>query len=231
MARSVWWDNVEFDAFCGHFYGMTREQIADDITESIGKLLLRDDSGDSFGAIMVRNAKARQGSPKAEASRQNGLKGGRPKKPAEATEESSGPEQPKAQPRTPEKSPAAPAVQAQRPRRPATPAPAPAAAPKTATKKPGQEVWGTFANVYLSQDEYNEILHLVGNLNSTREMVDSLSAKLEDGSTTSANHFATLTYWANWRKKADEEKEKGKETFTEREGRRQVEQLKKYGLL
>lgn len=104
-------------------------------------------------------------------------------------------------------------------------------AQKAAVKKPGQEVYGTFANVYLSQDEYNEILHLVGNLNSTREMIDSLSAKLEDGSTTSVNHYATLTYWANWRKKADEEKEKGKETFTEREGRRQVEQLKKYGLL
>lgn len=221
MARSVWWDNVEFDAFCGHFYGMTREQIADDITESIGKLLLRDDSGDSFGAIMVRNAKARQGSPKAEASRQNGLKGGRPKKPAEATEENSGPEQPKAQPRAPEKSPAAPAAHA----------PAPAPAPKTAVKKPGQDVYGAFTNVYLSQEEFNDILRLVGNLNSTREMIDSLSAKMEDGSITSANHYATLTYWANWRKKADEEKEKGKETFTEREGRRQVEQLKKYGLL
>lgn len=73
-------------------------------------------------------------------------------------------------------------------------------AQKAAVKKPGQEVWGTFANVYLSQDEYNEILHLVGNLNSTREMVDSLSAKLEDGSTTSSNHYATLVYWANYRK-------------------------------
>lgn len=104
-------------------------------------------------------------------------------------------------------------------------------AQKAAVKKPGQVVWGTFENVYLSQEEFNDLLHLVGNLNSTREMIDSLSAKLEDGSTTSANHFATLTYWANWRKKADEEKEKGKETFTEREGRRQVEQLKKYGLL
>ena len=123
----------------------------------------------------------------------------------------------------PERRPAAPQ---QQPRQQAQ-----QVAQKAAVKKPGQEVWGTFANVYLSQDEYNEILHLVGNLNSTREMVDSLSAKLEDGSTTSANHFATLTYWANWRKKADEEKEKGKETFTEREGRRQVEQLKKYGLL
>ena len=102
---------------------------------------------------------------------------------------------------------------------------------QAAVKKPGQVVWGTFENVYLSQEEFNELARLVGNLNSTREMVDSLSAKLEDGSTTSSNHYATLTYWANWRKKADEEKEKGKETFTEREGRRQVEQLKKYGLL
>lgn len=122
----------------------------------------------------------------------------------------------------PERKPAA----IQQPRQQAQPV-----AQKAAVKKPGQVVWGTFENVYLSQDEYNEIMHIVGNLNATREMVDSFSAKLEDGSVTSANHYATLTNWANWRKKADEEKEKGKETFTEREGRRQVEQLKKYGLL
>lgn len=83
---------------------------------------------------------------------------------------------------------------------PAAHAPATAPAPKAAVKKPGQEVWGTFANVYLSQDEYNEVMRLVGNLNSTREMVDSLSAKLEDGSVTSSNHYATLVYWANYRK-------------------------------
>ena len=123
----------------------------------------------------------------------------------------------------PERRPAAPQ---QQPRQQAQPV-----AQKAAVKKPGQDVYGAFTNVYLSQEEFNEILRLVGNLNATREMIDSLSAKLEDGSTTSTNHYATLTYWANWRKKADEEKEKGKETFTEREGRRQVEQLKKYGLL
>ena len=114
---------------------------------------------------------------------------------------------------------------------PATTNQAQPVAQKAAVKKPGQDVYGAFTNVYLSQEEFNELARLVGNLNATREMIDSLSAKLEDGSTTSANHYATLTYWANWRKKADEEKEKGKETFTEREGRRQVEQLKKYGLL
>lgn len=73
-------------------------------------------------------------------------------------------------------------------------------AQKAAVKKPGQVVWGTFENVYLSHEEFNELARLVGNLNSTREMIDSLSAKLEDGSTTSSNHYATLTYWANYRK-------------------------------
>lgn len=123
----------------------------------------------------------------------------------------------------PERKPAAPQ---QQPRQQAQ-----TVAQKAAVKKPGQVVWGTFENVYLSQEEYNEIMHIVGNLNSTREMVDSFSAKLEDGSVTSANHYATLVNWANYRKSQAEEKEKGKETFTEREGRRQVEQLKKYGLL
>ena len=103
-------------------------------------------------------------------------------------------------PHATEEASAPPAAQAQRPRRSATPAPAPAAAPKAATKKPGQVIWGTFENVYLSQDEFNELARLVGNLNSTREMIDSLSAKLEDGSTTSSNHYATLVYWANYRK-------------------------------
>ena len=83
-------------------------------------------------------------------------------------------------------------------------------AQKAAVKKPGQVVWGTFENVYLSQEEFNELARLVGNLNSTREMVDSLSAKLEDGSTTSSNHYATLTYWANYRKShAEGEGEEG----------------------
>ena len=104
----------------------------------------------------------------------------------QATEETSAPRP------EPERRPAAPQ---QQPRQQAQPV-----AQKAAVKKPGQIVWGTFENVYLSQDEYNEVMRLVGNLNSTREMVDSLSAKLEDGSITSSNHYATLVYWANYRK-------------------------------
>lgn len=210
------WAKVFFRDFIKHYRKMTPEQIVADVEKSMDDLENLEESGTSFGAKMIRASIGRaENYPQAS---ENGKKGGRPRKnpPPEENAEP-GQEQPKAQPRPPEKAPAAPAAQAP--------------APKAAVKKPGQDVYGAFTNVYLSQEEFNDILHLVGNLNSTREMIDSLSAKLEDGSTTSTNHYATLTYWANWRKKADEEKEKGKETFTEREGRRQVEQLKKYGLL
>jgi len=216
------WAKVFFRDFIKHYRKMTPDQIVADVEKSMDDLENLEESGTSFGAKMIRASIGRAESyPQAS---ENGKKGGRPRKnpmPEESSEP--GPEQPKAQPRNPEKAQAVPAVHA--------PAPAPAPAPKAAVKKPGQDVYGAFTNVYLSQEEFNEILRMVGNLNATREMIDSLSAKLEDGSTTSSNHYATLTYWANWRKKADEEKEKGKETFTEREGRRQVEQLKKYGLL
>ena len=210
------WAKVFFRDFIKHYRKMTPEQIVADVEKSMDDLENLEEAGTSFGAKMIRASIGRaENYPQAS---ENGKKGGRPRKTTPPEENAEpGQEQPKAQPRPPEKAPAAPAAQAP--------------APKAAVKKPGQDVYGAFTNVYLSQEEFNEILHLVGNLNSTREMIDSLSAKLEDGSTTSANHYATLVYWANWRKKADEEKEKGKETFVEREGRRQVEQLKKYGLL
>lgn len=100
-------------------------------------------------------------------------------------------------------------------------------AQKAAVKKPEQVVWGKFENVYLSQDEYNELARLLGNLNTAREMVDSLSAKLEDGSTTSSNHYATLVYWANYRKNHPAEQK----TFAERDAERQIQTLKRLGVV
>lgn len=183
------WAKVFFRDFIKHYRKMTPEQIVADVEKSMDDLENLEESGTSFGAKMIRASIGRaENYPQAS---ENGKKGGRPRKnPLPEENAEPGPEQPKAQPRPTEKATAAPAAHA----------PAPAPAPKTAVKKPGQVVWGTFANVYLSQDEYNEIMHIVGNLNSTREMVDSFSAKLEDGSVTSANHYATLTNWANYRK-------------------------------
>lgn len=109
---------------------------------------------------------------------------------------------------------------------------------RTATN--GQLVWGQFENVFLSQEEFNELARNVGNLNKARELVESLSAGLADGSKESKNHFATLTHWANYRKsKAEEEEFSGTryESVTEHNRRvsekadREIRQMKEMGLI
>ena len=148
-----------------------------------------------------------------EASVKNGKKGGRPKRNSESKkkDEKPNPKQEKLQPQN-----------QQQPLQHAQPS-----AQKAAVKKPEQVVWGKFENVYLSQDEYNELARLIGNLNTAREMVDSLSAKLEDGSITSSNHYATLVYWANYRKNHPAEQK----TFAERDAERQIQTLKRLGVV
>jgi len=98
-------------------------------------------------------------------------------------------------------------------------------------KMPGQLVWGQFENVFLTQEQHDDFCVHVGNVNEANNIIDSLSCKLADGTKTSNNHYATLVSWADWQKKNDAEKERGKETYAEREGRRQIEQLRKCGLL
>ncbi len=98
-------------------------------------------------------------------------------------------------------------------------------------KTPDQLVWGQFENVFLTQKQHDDFCVHVGNVNEANKIIDSLSCKLADGTKTSNNHYATLVSWADWQKKNDAEKERGKETFAERDGRRQIEQLRKCGLL
>ena len=99
----------------------------------------------------------------------------------------------------------------------------------------GTKPFGKFGNVYLTDDEYAELGLAVGNQNELNAIIDALGASLEDGSRTSTNHYATLTKWVQYRKDKDKEKEErqnaNNETFAEREGRRQIEQLRKCGLL
>lgn len=76
-------------------------------------------------------------------------------------------------------------------------------------KLPAECIYGKFANVYLTQDEYNALLTDIGNFNEMKDMIENLSAKLEDGNVKSDNHFATLTSWIQYRKKMDSE---GKQT-------------------
>lgn len=106
-----------------------------------------------------------------------------------------------------------------------------ALAPVNGSKRNDQLVWGRFENVFLSNDEYNTLLQDFGNINFLKETIEAFSASLADGQTQSNNHFATLTRWIAARKRWNEEREQGKETFAEREGRRHHELLKNFGMI
>ena len=101
--------------------------------------------------------------------------------------------------------------------------------------RPGTKPFGKFGNVYITDDEYAELGLAVGNQNELNAIIDTFGASLEDGSRTSTNHYATLTKWVQYRKDKEKEKEErqnaNNETYAEREGRRQIEQLRNCGLL
>lgn len=79
-------------------------------------------------------------------------------------------------------------------------------------KTPDQLVWGQFENVLLTQKQHDDFCVHVGNVNEANKIIDSLSCKLEDGSTKSSNHYATLVRWANYREeKAAEAAETAKD--------------------
>lgn len=67
-------------------------------------------------------------------------------------------------------------------------------------KTPDQLVWGQFENVFLTQKQHDDFCVHVGNVNEAKQIIDSLSCKLEDGTFNSSNHYATLMHWSNYRK-------------------------------
>lgn len=78
--KDRFWAKVLFKEFIRHYRKMTPEQKVADIDESMDALEELDDSGDSFGAKMVRWSMERvEQYPMA---RENGKKGGRPRKDA-----------------------------------------------------------------------------------------------------------------------------------------------------
>ena len=87
--KDRFWAKVLFKEFIRHYRKLTDEQIVADIEESMDALEDLNDSGDSFGAKMVRWSMERAEEPSAVASRENGKKGGRPRKDATTTETTS----------------------------------------------------------------------------------------------------------------------------------------------
>ena len=76
----TFWSRVLFKDFIRHFRKMTPEQVAEDISASMDALDDLNPDGDSFGSLMVRWANDRMNGAFATAARENGKKGGRPKK-------------------------------------------------------------------------------------------------------------------------------------------------------
>lgn len=75
----ITWSKMDFKDFISHFKGKTRKEIADDVLQSIKDFEeLNTDSG-SFGSEQVKKAVCTSKERRAEASRQNGKLGGRPK--------------------------------------------------------------------------------------------------------------------------------------------------------
>ena len=83
--KDRFWAKVLFKEFIRHYRKMTPEQKVADIDESMDALEDLDDTGDSFGAKMVRWSMERvEQYPMA---RENGKKGGRPRKDSSSQEE------------------------------------------------------------------------------------------------------------------------------------------------
>ena len=75
----ITWSKMDFKDFVNHFKGLTRKEIADDVLQSIKDFEeLNTDSG-SFGSEQVKKAVCTSKERRAEASRQNGKLGGRPR--------------------------------------------------------------------------------------------------------------------------------------------------------
>ena len=87
--KDRFWAKVLFKEFIRHYRKLTDEQIVADIEESMDALEDLNDSGDSFGAKMVRWSMERAEEPSAVASRENGKLGGRPRKDATTPETTS----------------------------------------------------------------------------------------------------------------------------------------------
>lgn len=76
----IFWCKVFFKEYIKHYRKMTDEQIVKDVRQSMDDLEDLVDNTDSFGSQMVRWSIERAEQPFATAARENGKKGGRPKK-------------------------------------------------------------------------------------------------------------------------------------------------------
>lgn len=80
MRNECFWSKVLFREYLAHYIAMNDAEIVNDVKKSIIALTKLSETGESFGAKMVKWANERIDSNAAKASAANGSKGGRPRK-------------------------------------------------------------------------------------------------------------------------------------------------------
>lgn len=207
-----YWAKVLFKEFIRHYRRMTDEQAAADVKQSMLDLEDLNPDGESFGSKMVRWSIERKDSKTAVASRENGKKGGRPRKNPESSTSENIYDQV-----TTTMQAAMPAVSTNDGWRTGGPSLSKTSSLPpvrlSSTDKTGDVLSmaysGEFSNVILTQEQYNELGIKFGNLQKLNRAIDSLSCKLENDEITPKprNHYAVLVKWATYRDDKEEEAE------------------------
>lgn len=185
--NDIFWCKVFFKAFIKHFRKMSDEEIVKDIRQSMDDLEDLVGDTDTFGSQMVRWANGRADKPFATAARENGKKGGRPRKDKESTA-------------------GAPTREDGVDRKSGTPATISqdAAHRKAAddSKAPTScnlAYSGKNGLVRLTDDEYALLLQELGNKRKADRLIDDLDYKLAEGATFRQPHLHVLTHWQSYR--------------------------------
>lgn len=175
--NDIFWCRVFFKAFIKHFRKMSDEEIVKDIRQSMDDLEDLVGDTDTFGSQMVRWANGRADEPFATAARENGKKGGRPRKNKDNTAGAPTREDGEFKP----DSGNAGNLES------ATPA------------KPSLAYAGKNGLVRLTDDEYALLLQELGNKRKADRLIDDLDYKLAEGATFRQPHLHVLTHWQSYR--------------------------------
>ena len=107
---------------------------------------------------------------------------------------------------------------------------------KESTAPVGAAVYGSEQNVYLTANQYNELVAIASQyrlrLEDVNNVIEALSCKLKDGTRQSADHFATLKSWLTYRAEKAEERanDPRQETFDEHNRRVYQQACRNLGL-
>ena len=201
--KDRFWAKVLFKEFIRHYRKMTPEQKVADIDESMDALEELDDSGDSFGAKMVRWSMERvEQYPMA---RENGKKGGRPKKNLSAdgdTREDSL--------NVPDGSDAANLESS--------------SSADTKIAGPAKNSYGEFGNVKMTTAEFEKLVQAEG-ADRANALIEELSSYLASSGKRYKSHYATLI---NWGRRKDKESKGAPKSFKQQDLDRQAQQVRDY---